>query len=346
MSKTIERAPDERVNWSGSAPFLIMHLLPLAALLTGVPWFAWIIMAVLYFGRMWLVTAGFHRYFAHRSYKMGRTMQFLMALGGTTAVQKGPLWWAAHHRHHHKFSDQDQDIHSPKRGFWWSHMGWILCRKYDATRMELVPDLAKFPELRWLNKYWIVPQLALAIAVFGLGFALTGGLLPALGTVLIGFVLSTLLLSHTTYTINSLSHVIGRRRFATSDTSRNNWVLALITGGEGWHNNHHYYQGSARQGFRWWEIDTTYYGLWLLSKLGLVSNLHRPPKRLLEKHLIQKGAPDIGTFDKYLARAVKALHATGELAAEQKLALQELYATTKARALELVRVKGTASVPS
>lgn len=338
MSKTIERAPDERVNWLGSAPFILMHLLPLGALFTGVPWVAWIVMAVLYFGRMWFITAGYHRYFAHRSYKMGRVMQFLIALGSSTAVQKGPIWWAAHHRHHHKYSDQENDIHSPKRGFWWSHMGWILCRKYDATRTELVPDLMKYPELRWLNKYWIVPQVALIAAVFGLGLLLTGGaIVPALGILFVGFFLSTILLSHTTYTINSLSHVFGRRRFATSDTSRNNWMLALITGGEGWHNNHHHYQGSTRQGFRWYEIDTTYYVLWVLSKLRLVRDLRTPSERALNSRLIKQGAPDIGTFDKYWARAVKALHHTSDLAIEKKQQLAELYAATLARLEEIAR---------
>jgi stearoyl-CoA desaturase (Delta-9 desaturase) len=312
-----------------------MHLLPLGALFTGVPWVAWIILAVMYFGRMWFVTAGYHRYFAHRSYKMGRAMQFIMALGASTAVQKGPIWWAAHHRHHHKYSDQDDDIHSPKRGFWWSHMGWILCMKYDPPRTELVPDLMKYPELRWLDKYWIVPQLAAIAAVFGLGLLLTGGIVPALGVTFIGFFLSTIMLSHTTYTINSLSHVFGRRRFATSDTSRNNWLLALITGGEGWHNNHHHYQGSTRQGFKWWEIDTTYYVLWVMSKLRLVSNLRKPPKRVLKARLIKEGAPDIGTFDAYWAKALKAMQQSGDFAVEQKEKLEELYAATRARLLEL-----------
>jgi stearoyl-CoA desaturase (Delta-9 desaturase) len=347
--KSIERAPDERVNWLGSLPFFAMHLLPLGALFTGVPWVAWIIMAVLYFGRMWFVTAGYHRYFAHRTYKMSRVMQFIMALGASTAVQKGPIWWAAHHRHHHKHSDQNEDIHSPKRGFWWSHMGWILCRKYDPTRTELVPDLLKYPELRWLDKYWIIPQVTMIALVFGLGLLLTGGaIVPALGIVFIGFFLSTILLSHTTYTINSLSHVFGHRRYATNDTSRNNWLLALITGGEGWHNNHHHYQGSTRQGFKWWEIDTTYYVLWVMSKLRLVSNLRKPPKRVLTSRLIKQGAPDIGSFDKYWSRAVKAMQhsgqATGEFALEKKQKLEDLYAATREKLLELAA--STAPEPS
>jgi stearoyl-CoA desaturase (delta-9 desaturase) len=340
MSNSIE-GTRERVDWLGSAPFLLLHVLPLAAFFTGVPWFAWIIMAVLYFGRMWFVTAGFHRYFAHRSYKMGRVMQFIMALGATTALQQGPLWWAAIHRHHHKHSDQPQDVHSPKNGFYWSHIGWILSSNYNRTMTELVPDLVKYRELRWLDKYYLIPQLGLAAVVFLLGLLVTGAWLPALGVLLVGWLLSTILMSHTTYTINSLSHVFGHRRYATRDTSRNNWLLALITGGEGWHNNHHHYQGSARQGFKWYEIDTTYYVLWVMSKLRLVSGLRKPPQRVLESHLVRNGAADIGMFHKHWDRAVRVLQsagtATGEMATEQKQKLEELLAATKAKAEEIAR---------
>jgi stearoyl-CoA desaturase (delta-9 desaturase) len=322
-----------------------MHLLPLGALFTGVPWFAWVIMAVLFFVRLWFVTAGFHRYFSHRSYKMGRVMQFIMALGATTAVQQGPIWWASVHRHHHKYSDQPEDAHSPKKGFFWSHIGWILSTKHDRTMTELVPDLVKYPELRWLDKYFLVPQLGLAVLVFLFGLLVTGGWLPALGVLLIGFFLSTILLSHTCFTINSLSHVFGRRRFATRDTSRNNWFLALLTGGEGWHNNHHHYQSSTRQGFKWWEIDTTYYGLWVLSKLKLVSGLRKPPERVLNSHLLRNGAADIGMFHKHWERAVRVLQsagtATGELAVEEKKKLEELYAATRAKVEEIAKATAT-----
>lgn len=337
MNTASASSTSERIDWLGSAPFLLMHLLPLGALFTGAPWFAWVIMAVLYFGRMWFVTAGYHRYFAHRSYRMGRVMQFLVALGASTAVQQGPLWWAAVHRHHHKYSDQPQDIHSPRKGFSWSHIGWILSSKYQRTMTELVPDLAKYPELRWLDKYYLVPQLGLAALVFLLGLALTGAWLPALGVMLVGFFLSTVLLSHTTFTINSLSHVIGRRRFATADTSRNNWLLALITGGEGWHNNHHHCQSSARQGFKWYEIDTTYYVLWLLSKLGLVRDLRGPSARALQSRLIRAGAADVGMFHKHWDRAMRALQAGGTLAADQRRKLNELYTATRAKVEEIAR---------
>ncbi|MBX3460535.1 MAG: fatty acid desaturase [Planctomycetes bacterium] len=342
MTATIQRAPDEKVNWRlGTVLFAGIHLLPFAAIYTGVHWSAWIIMAVLYFSRVFFLTGGYHRYFSHRTYRMGRVMQFLMALGATTAGQKGPLWWAAHHRHHHKYSDEYEDIHSPKRGFWWSHMGWIMCKKYEHTQTDLIPDFAKYPELRLLDKFDMVPPLMLGIAVWLLGYLITGTAMGATGVLLIGFFLSTIFTWHSTFTVNSLAHVFGRRRFATRDTSRNNLWIALATGGEGWHNNHHHYPGAACQGFYWWEIDTTYYVLKLMSKVGLVSGLRRPPEHILQKHLIKQGAADLGMFQTHWERAVKALAdaqaRAGGMAAEQKQALEELLVSTRAKIEELAK---------
>ncbi len=353
MTVTMQRAADERVAWhGGTGPFLLMHLLPLGALFTGAHWSAWIVLGVLYFSRVFFLTAGYHRYFSHRTYRMGRVMQFLMALGGTTAVQKGPLWWAAHHRHHHKHSDQALDVHSPKRGFWWSHVLWILCPKYENTLDELIPDFTKFPELRLLNRFHYIPPVLLATGLLFLGFYITGTWVGAWGFLFIGFFLSTVLVWHSTFTVNSLAHVFGRRRYATRDTSRNNVWIALATGGEGWHNNHHHYPGSARQGFFWYEVDTSYYVLVLLSKLGLVSHLRQPPAHIKEKHLIKQGAPDIGMFEKHWERAVKALadaqSKAGNVAAEQKLALEDLVAATRARVEELANAtakKASAVLP-
>jgi stearoyl-CoA desaturase (delta-9 desaturase) len=196
---------------------------------------------------------------------MNRFWQFCMALLGTTAIQQGPLWWAAHHRHHHRYSDQPQDIHSPKqRGFWYSHLGWFLLGKNDRTRLELVPDLAKYRELRLLNDYHYLPGIGLALLCWTFGGA---------AAFFWGFALSTTLLWHGTFTINSLAHVFGSRRYETSDTSRNNFWLAIITLGEGWHNNHHYYQNSTNQGFFWWEIDLTLLALRALSVLKITSHL-------------------------------------------------------------------------
>jgi stearoyl-CoA desaturase (delta-9 desaturase) len=283
MISSLARSEDERVDWVHNLPFLAMHVVPIFAIYTGVTRFDIVLCLGLYVSRMFFITAGYHRYFAHRSYKMGRVMQFLMAFGGATAVQKGPLWWAAHHRHHHKASDTQEDIHSPRKGFWWSHVGWILCRKYRPTETHLIKDFAKYPELRWLNKYYYVPPIMLGVACF-----LAGGW----SALWIGFFLSTVITWHCTYFINSLAHLIGRRRFATTDTSRNSLPLALLTLGEGWHNNHHHYQSTANQGFYWWEIDISYYGLRVLSLLGLVYDLRTPPARILNARRIDSPSDD------------------------------------------------------
>lgn len=285
MNERYERAPDERISWTQSIPFILMHLVPLGLIWTGISLRAAVLGIVLYFVRMFFITAGYHRYFSHRSYKMGRVMQFIMAFGGSTAAQKGVLWWAAHHRHHHKHSDDEHDVHSPKRGFWWSHVGWIVCVKYNDTRYDLITDFAKYPELRWLNRNHLLPPTLLAIAC--LLFAGVEGLLA-------GFFLSTVVLYHGVFVINSLTHVFGRRRYVTTDTSRNSLILALITLGEGWHNNHHYYQRSTNQGFFWWEIDISYYLLRMLSWVGLVYDIHTPPKKLLHRNRVKDGCHDVG----------------------------------------------------
>jgi stearoyl-CoA desaturase (delta-9 desaturase) len=269
--------PTERLQLVSSIPFALMHLAPLAIIWTGITWRDLVLCAVLYQARMFFLTAGYHRYFAHHTYKMNRFWQFVMAFGGTTAVQKGPLWWASLHRDHHRFADTPDDIHSPIRGFWWSHVGWILCAKYQDTRFDRIRDFARFPELRWINRQnWIGPW-ALALGTFLL-FGLRG--------LVVGFVLSTVLLWHGTFLVNSLAHVFGRRRYATKDTSRNSLLIALLTGGEGWHNNHHYVPSSTRQGFFWWEVDFSYYALVALSAMRVVRDLHRPPARLLRANLI------------------------------------------------------------
>ena len=272
-------APRKSLNhgWGkgSSLPFWLVHLACLLAFYTGVSWGAIAICLLTFWGRMFAITAGYHRYFSHRSYRTSRAFQFILAVAGTTSVQKGVLWWAANHRKHHKFADQEDDIHSPKQGgFWWSHVGWIIGPDYEATDLERVPDLAKYPELRWLNEHYLVPPVAMAVLLF-----LVGGL-PWL---VWGFFISTTLLWHATFTINSLAHVCGTRRYDTPDTSRNNVWLALLTMGEGWHNNHHCYMNSARQGFFWWEIDASYYALKLLAAFGVVWDIAKPPLRLLQQ---------------------------------------------------------------
>ena len=266
----------------GGGAFWLAHLACLAAFFTGVTWSAVAVCLALFWLRMFSVTAGYHRYFSHRSYKTSRAFQFILALAGTLAVQKGVLWWAANHRNHHKYSDQPEDLHSPRqRGFWWAHVGWILAPDYEGTDLTRIPDMAKYPELRWLNDNYLVPPVALAVLLY-----LVGG-----ATWLVwGFFISTTMLWHATFTINSLAHVWGSRRYETTDTSRNNPWLALLTMGEGWHNTHHRYMNSARQGFFWWEIDLSYYVLVALSWCGIVWDLQQPPKRLLETQPEVSGA--------------------------------------------------------
>ena len=270
----IPRTPDEHVNMRTSAAFFIVHLLPFLAIFTGITWTAVALFVVMYTVRMFALTGGYHRYFAHKAYRMNRFWQFVMAYLGTTAAQKGPLWWAAHHRNHHRYSDGELDIHSPRRGFWWSHVGWILCDKYNETETHMIRDFAKYPEIRFLNKHnWIGPW-SMGIFCF-----LVGGW----SGLFFGFFGSTVLLWHGTFTVNSLAHVFGRRRYDTTDTSRNSMLIALWTGGEGWHNNHHRYQYSARQSHHWWQIDMTYYGLYALSKIGIVRDLRPVPVEVINE---------------------------------------------------------------
>ncbi len=262
-------------DWLMSVPFFAMHAGVVAGLfLVPVSWKGLLLSVIVYYVLMAAVTIGYHRYFSHRSFKTSRAFQFVLAVACTMSAQKGVLWWAANHRHHHKYSDKEDDIHSPtRRGFWWSHVGWILVDDYSATRTDLVRDWMKFPELRWLNRYHVLPVLGLGGLMY-----LAGGLTALYW----GWVVATVMLWHGTFTVNSLAHVWGRRRYATTDTSRNNFWLALITLGEGWHNNHHYYQLSARQGFFWWEVDVSYYVLKLWQVLGLVWDVRTPPRSVLQ----------------------------------------------------------------
>ncbi len=261
------RLPHGKINPKTSIPFFLVHLLPLLAIFTGVSRTALVLLFVTYWGRMWFITAGYHRYFAHRSYRTGRAFQFVLAFGGCTAAQKGPLWWAGHHRIHHRYADTIDDPHTPRKGFWWSHVGWILGDDTSDRPANSMKDFEKFPEIRFISKQdWIAPW-ALGLACF-----LIGGW----SGLLIGFFLSTVLLWHSTFLINSLAHVRGRRRFETRDTSRNNALLALLTLGEGWHNNHHHHAHLARQGLRWWEIDVSWYVLVVLEKLHVIWGVRRP----------------------------------------------------------------------
>ena len=277
------------VEWLRVLPFALVHLACL-----GVFWVGWspvaLLVALVGYGvRMFAITGFYHRYFSHRTFSTSRGAQLVFAILGNAALQRGPLWWAAHHRQHHRHSDQERDPHSARQhGFWWSHVFWITSRQNFPTDLGAVRDLARFAELRLLNRFDFFVPAAFALLLYGLGSGL-GRYFPHLGTdgpqmLVWGFFVSTIVLFHATCTINSLAHTFGRRRFETREHSRNNWFLALITFGEGWHNNHHYCPGACRQGFYWWEIDLTYYGLKVLAWLGLVWDLRPVPERVYKRN--------------------------------------------------------------
>jgi stearoyl-CoA desaturase (delta-9 desaturase) len=273
------------INFFKQILFWAVHAACLLVLWVGVSWVAILVCAVLYVVRMFAITGGYHRYFSHRSYTTSRVFQFILAFLGASAAQKGPIWWASHHRHHHRHSDTPEDIHSPIiHGIYFAHVGWVLSSQFIKPRLELVKDLLAFPELRLLERFNTVPPILLGIATYALGAFLQSHY-PTLGTsglqmLAWGFFVSTVLTYHGTFCINSFTHLIGKKRFKTTDSSRNNLILALITLGEGWHNNHHYYPGSEKQGFYWWEIDISHYILRMLAGIGLVWDLRTPPERV------------------------------------------------------------------
>jgi stearoyl-CoA desaturase (Delta-9 desaturase) len=286
-----ERVTDrdaDRIDWLRTTPFIAVHLACLAVFWVGISRLTLEIAGGLYLLRMFAITGFYHRYFAHRTFRTTRAVQFMFACIGASSVQRGPLWWAAHHRNHHINADTAADPHSPRvHGFLWSHMGWFLTSNGFRTDWKRIPDLAKFPELRWLDRYDVLIPVALATGLYFLG-AWLRHLAPQTGVtggqlLVWGFFVSTVVLFHATVTINSLAHGFGTRRFDTRDDSRNNLWLALLTLGEGWHNNHHFCPGSVRQGFRWWEVDMTYYALRLLQLLGLVHSLKPVPAHVMAK---------------------------------------------------------------
>jgi stearoyl-CoA desaturase (delta-9 desaturase) len=281
------------IDWPRLLPFVALHLGCLGVLWVGASVTAVMVAVMLYAVRMFAITGFYHRYFSHCAFRTSRAAQFVFAVLGATGVQRGPLWWASQHRHHHTHSDQPADAHSARQhGFFWSHMGWFMARENFATRRELVEPLLRFPELRFLDRFDALVPLVLALALYGAGEILAA-FAPVLNTsgwqlLVWGFCISTVVLYHATFTINSLAHRFGRRRYATHDDSRNNVWLALLTFGEGWHNNHHHFPGAARQGFYWWEFDLTYYGLRLLAALGIIWDLKEVPAARLNARRLAK----------------------------------------------------------
>lgn len=271
-----------------SYPLILMHLGCLGVFFVPFNTASWVLFLTIYALHVFTLTAGFHRYFSHKSFKTSRPFQFLLGFLGTMAAQKDPLWWASHHRLHHEHADSEQDPHSPRQGgFWWAHIGWVMQCQLDDTRYDKIKDLVKFPELMWLNRNPFLPTLLFAALLLLTGFAfqifspesgITGAQL-----IVYGFFLSTVAVYHVTFCINSVAHRYGKRRYNVEDDSVNNWLLAILTNGEGWHNNHHRYAVCTRQGFRWWEIDMSYFILRVLQLFRIVWEIREPPRSLLEK---------------------------------------------------------------
>jgi stearoyl-CoA desaturase (delta-9 desaturase) len=311
-----ERKPGSGdVLYLAAIPFVLVHLSCLAVIWTGITWQALAICVALYVLRIFSIGAGYHRYFSHRAYSTSRVFQFILGFLSQTSAQRSVLWWAATHRKHHLHSDTADDPHSPARqGLFYSHVGWIFMREQWAVDFAMISDFARYPEMRWLHYLELAPATMLGVLCF---------LLAGWPGVIVGFMWSTVLVYHSTFSINSLAHVIGRKRYVTGDDSRNNWGLALLTMGEGWHNNHHAYQSSVRQGFRWWEFDPTYYILWTLARVGVVWNLKTPPRQVilgeqrLSSRVVDRAGEQLAAhFDpESIARAIMAALPEPELTA-------------------------------
>jgi stearoyl-CoA desaturase (Delta-9 desaturase) len=326
-----EPADGGDIVYPSAIPFVLVHLTCIAAIWTGITWQAVAVGVGLYWVRIFAIGAGYHRYFSHRAYATSRAFQFLLAVLSQSTAQKSVLWWAAKHRHHHLHSDTECDLHSPRhKGFIYSHLGWIFVRRHHRTDLVKVADLARYPELMWLHRYELVPAVALGVLCF-----LIGGW----SVLVVGFFWSTVAVYHATFCINSLAHVRGSKRYVTGDESRNNWLLAFFTMGEGWHNNHHACQRSVRQGFRWWEIDPTFYILKAGSWLGLIWDLKAPPVELVRNEQ-RLGARVINRAATQLAARFNsewiALTITAALERSQFAALQTALAATQARAVEVL----------
>ena len=218
-----------------------------------------------YVVRMFCITAGFHRYFSHHAFQTSRALQFALAFVGGMGVMRSALWWSAHHRQHHRYSDAPGDPHSPRDGFWWSHLFWFMARGNQATQKQLVKDWTKYPELVWLDEHEWVPVLVLVAVCFGLG-GFSGWVW--------GANVSTLLLCHSTFALNSVTHTIGSRKYDVPDLSTNFLPVALLAFGEGWHNNHHRYPERAKLG-EGPQLDIAWLGIWLLERVRLVRGVKR-----------------------------------------------------------------------
>jgi stearoyl-CoA desaturase (Delta-9 desaturase) len=329
------------IVYPSAIPFVLVHLACLAAFWTGITWTAVALCVGLYWLRIFGIGAGYHRYFSHRSYSTSRVFQFVLAVLCQSTTQKSVLWWAAKHRHHHLHSDTELDVHSPRhKGFLYSHVGWIFAHRHDKTDLVKIEDFACYPELRWLHRFEQAPSIVLALICLAIG---------GWSGLVVGFFWSTVLVYHATFCINSLAHVHGRKRYVTGDDSRNNWLLAIFTMGEGWHNNHHAFQSSVRQGFRWWEYDATYYILKALSWVRLVWNLKMPPREVVRNEQ-RLGARVINRAAAQLAASFNSDWIAGAIASAlerpELAALQERLAATRERATEVLATLHLPQLPT
>lgn len=254
------------------SPLLLVHAGALAVLFTGGTTTEWLLLPLLAYLRGIFVTVGYHRYFAHRSFKTSRAVQLVLACLSCASLQQGPLWWAVYHRRHHRHTDKPGDPHSPHAGgFWWAYCGWLFI-PLDPD-WQAVSDLRRYPELVWLERLWQAPGLLLAGLCWWLG---------GWGCLCIDFCLSAVVAFQMTFLVNTLAHLVGSRRYPTGGESRNNFLLALLTQGEGWHNNHHHYPPAAQYGFFWWEVDGGFRLIRVLERLGLVWGVRRVPAQILQ----------------------------------------------------------------
>ena len=283
----------KEIDWGRVIPYIIIHLSIFSVFFVGISSTAFVVFIMMFAIRMFAITGFYHRYFSHKTFKTSRLMQFIFAVIGASAVQRGPIWWAAHHREHHMHSDTIHDKHSPKaHSFFWSHTGWFLTKANFLTHTKMVKELSRYPELRLIDRFDIVIPILTCIILYGAGEWLLA-FYPDLNTnglqlVSWGFILSTVVLYHSTFLVNSVAHLWGTRRYDTDDSSRNNFLIALLTFGEGWHNNHHHFPGSAKQGFYWWEVDLTYYLLKMMSLFGFIWDIRTVSTEIRETNQIKK----------------------------------------------------------
>lgn len=281
----------DHIDLSRIIPFIALHVACLAVFYVGYSHTALLVMVISYLIRMFAITAFFHRFFSHKTFKTFPWVQVVFAIIGTSATQRGPLWWAAHHRNHHRHSDQDADVHTPGKGFWESHMLWFLRKKNFPTNHGQVKDLTAVKSLYWIDRYDMLFPVLYGLFLYLLGSWVAASY-PSLGTsggqfLVWGYFISTVLLAHVTFSINSIAHLIGKRDYQTNDNSKNNFVLAVLTLGEGWHNNHHCAPGSIRQGFKGWQIDISFYVLKCMEWCGLIWDVKYPNQQMLNKKLIK-----------------------------------------------------------